>query len=223
MTIFGKASKKGFIQHQFFKPIVDMLVIFEKRKKKEKLKLFNKTDTGFTIIELVVVIAIIAVLSGIILFNVNQYYAKSRNTKRVADLSNIKKALEMYAADHNGQYPSTGGALVCLGVSSSEQCWSGPYGNDAVNSALLPYMSSIPIDPNSGRIYSTYVYRCPGSYWLPAGWVTGKYSVAFEPERLCPGSNNDCLGWTFGSWDESPPGPHCPSAGCCRQCGYLAQ
>lgn len=182
-------------------------------------------NKSFTLIELLVVIAVIGLISSIVLVSMQGTRAKSRDAKRESDMKVIQTAIEMYVNDHNGQYFSTGGQLVCLGVPSSEQCWGGPYGNDALNSALSPYLALIPKDPLYGsRIYGTYAYRSPGSWWLPdLGYQTGSYSIAFEVDKLCPVSDNDCLGWKWASWDEAPPGPHYPTGGCGRHCGYLGQ
>jgi len=183
-----------------------------------------KYNKGFTLIELLVVIAIIGLLSSVVLVSMQGVRARARDARRVSEMKAIQTAIEMYANDHNGEYFSTGGQLVCLGIPSSEQCWGGPHGNDALNAALAPYLAKIPTDPSYGdRIYGTYVYRSPGAYWLPApiGTVTGAYSIAFETDKLCPNNDNDCLRWQWAAWDGAPPGPHCPTGGCCRQCGYL--
>jgi len=58
---------------------------------------------GFTIIELIVVIAIIAVLAGIVLVNVQGYIKKSKNTRSLAEL----KKISTIATDYyyiNGNY-----------------------------------------------------------------------------------------------------------------------
>jgi len=69
--------------------------------------MFNfKNQKGFTIIEIIVVIAIIAVLATIIITNINQFQAKARDARRIADVNQIKKALETYRID-NGSYPTT--------------------------------------------------------------------------------------------------------------------
>jgi len=67
-----------------------------------------KFQKAFTIIELIVVIAIIAVLSGIVLSSVNQFRSKARDARRKADLVSIKKALLIYALDHNNTLPTSG-------------------------------------------------------------------------------------------------------------------
>ncbi len=59
-------------------------------------------NKGFTLIELLVVSAIIALLASIVITNLADAQARSRDTKRVADLQQIQKALELY-------YTNTGG------------------------------------------------------------------------------------------------------------------
>lgn len=62
---------------------------------------------GFTLIELMVVVAIIGILmaSGILAFSGAQRNA--RDAKRIADLHAIGTALEQYYADNNGVYPTS--------------------------------------------------------------------------------------------------------------------
>lgn len=67
---------------------------FKKNKQKNSLSL------GFSLIELLVVIAIIGLLSSVVLVSINKTRAKARDSKRVADLQQIMKALELYYSDH---------------------------------------------------------------------------------------------------------------------------
>lgn len=60
--------------------------------------------TGFTLIELLVVIAIIGILASLVLVSFRYVKAKARDTRRIADIQNIQKALEMYFND-NSKYP----------------------------------------------------------------------------------------------------------------------
>lgn len=67
-----------------------------------------KTKKGFTIIELLVVITIIGIVSGIIVASINSAKAKGRDAKRIADISVIQLALERYYDDPaNKKYPSS--------------------------------------------------------------------------------------------------------------------
>ena len=63
---------------------------------------------GFTIVEVLVVIAIIAILTAIILPSLNNIRAKNRDTERVADIAAIQLALSLYKSQNlNNEYPAT--------------------------------------------------------------------------------------------------------------------
>jgi len=64
---------------------------------------------GFTLIELIVVIAIIGLLTGMMAINLNQARERARDVRRKNDLKAIQKALELYKNDQYPQaYPSSG-------------------------------------------------------------------------------------------------------------------
>lgn len=69
-------------------------------------KTLKKAQSGFTIIELLIVIAIIAILAGLVLNNFQGAQAKARDTQRVTDVNNMHSKLEEYY-NENGAYPST--------------------------------------------------------------------------------------------------------------------
>jgi prepilin-type N-terminal cleavage/methylation domain-containing protein len=60
---------------------------------------------GFTLIELLVVIAIIALLAAVVLASLSQARSKSKYSANLAEMSQIRVAIEEYASDHNGNYP----------------------------------------------------------------------------------------------------------------------
>jgi prepilin-type N-terminal cleavage/methylation domain-containing protein len=66
-----------------------------------KISNFSK---GFTLIELVVTITIIAVLSGIVLFGVTQYINKGKDASISGNLVVLIPAGEVYYNGHNGSY-----------------------------------------------------------------------------------------------------------------------
>jgi len=75
----------------------------------------KKAQAGFTIIELLIVIAIIAILAGLVLNNFQGAQAKARDTQRVTDVNNIHTKLEEYYGDNNG-YPNTFTAATFPGI-----------------------------------------------------------------------------------------------------------
>ena len=69
------------------------------------LKTINKIQQGFTIIELLIVIAIIAILAGLVLNNFQGAQAKARDTQRVTRINAIHSKLEEFYNEGNG-YPA---------------------------------------------------------------------------------------------------------------------
>ena len=65
----------------------------------------KKFLTGFTLIELLVVVAIIGLLASVVLVNLISARQKGRDTKRIADIKQIQKALEVYI-NKNGNLPA---------------------------------------------------------------------------------------------------------------------
>ena len=64
-----------------------------------------KKQKGFTLIELLVVIAIIGVLATIVTASLNSARGKARDARRVADIQQLRVALQMYY-DINLSYPA---------------------------------------------------------------------------------------------------------------------
>lgn len=75
----------------------------------------HKSSRGFTLIELLVVISIIALLASVVLVAINNARTKARNAKRVADVNQISKALELfynYCANYPALPPATSGVRI---------------------------------------------------------------------------------------------------------------
>ena len=104
---------------------------------------------AFTLVELLVVIAIIGLLSAVAAVSMSSSRAKSRDTKRLADLRQIQTAVELYMND-NGIYPS------CVGGGGG--CYTtAPTSNFNTLQAIPTYIASIPNDPiNTTNQYGYY-------------------------------------------------------------------
>lgn len=64
----------------------------------------RRSSSGFTLIEILVVVAIIGFLSSVVLTSLESARAKARDVRRLADLREVRTALEAYRTE-NGVYP----------------------------------------------------------------------------------------------------------------------
>ena len=56
----------------------------------------KKSIQGFTLIEMLIVIAVISILAGIVLVGVTGFQETARDTKRIGDLRGVQNSLELY-------------------------------------------------------------------------------------------------------------------------------
>ena len=105
----------------------------------------NKSSRGFTIIELIVVIAILAVLVTITIVSYSGAQGRARDADRRVDIANLVKALEMYY-DDNGTYPTASGTNSTAGsiwYSSDTTSWS------TFATVLAGILTPLPSDPSN--------------------------------------------------------------------------
>lgn len=111
---------------------------------KNKSKIGNK---GFTLIEILVVIGLIAILAAIVLIAINpgRQFAIARNSQRTANVETILNAIGQNMADNKGVLTGCGGTIPVSPVAPA-------YIEDgAVNlgPCLTPtYVSALPFDPS---------------------------------------------------------------------------
>ena len=72
-------------------------------------KQFNKREKGFTIVEVLIVLAIAAVIMLVVFLAVPALQRNSRNTQRRSDVSHMAGLINEYKASHTGTKPSTYG------------------------------------------------------------------------------------------------------------------
>lgn len=105
------------------------------------------TQSGFTLLELLVVVAIIGLLAAFVGPRLFGNVSKSEVTAAKAQIEAFSRALESYRLD-TGQFPETGQGLQALVVKPGELArWNGPY-----------LQKEVPLDPWG----HPYVYRRPG-------------------------------------------------------------
>jgi len=103
---------------------------------------FNR---GFTLVELLVAIAIIGILASIVLASFGDARANARDKKRQADIAQIQLGLRLYA-EKNNQYPG--------GYDNGGEIGAG----GSIDTDLDGYMNEGIIDPKSGTTGFGYMY-----------------------------------------------------------------
>ncbi len=120
------------------------------------MKLTPKKRSGFTLIEVLLVVAIIAILAGIVILAVNpsKQLADTRNSQRRSDVNTIINAVYQYSIDNNGNLPSS------ITVASGDICSTNAASctglvDLSVLTANGKYLVAIPKDPSNGNATNT--------------------------------------------------------------------
>ena len=69
----------------------------------------RKSSRGFTLIEIMIVITIIAILAAILVPNFKRARSRGQLASCVSNCKNTATALEMYAVDNSGRFPALSG------------------------------------------------------------------------------------------------------------------
>ena len=109
-------------------------------------KYFRNGIKGFTLIELMIVIAIIAILAAILIPNFIRAREEAQYSACESNEKNIATALNMYSTDWNGSYPTPTGTVNAFGA------------------AFTPnYMQTVPSCPTNNSDYDYYVTNVNGN------------------------------------------------------------
>lgn len=152
----GKVSHKGFTRQTF-------------AHRRQKLG-------GFTLIEILIVVAIIAILASVVLVGLGPTQQSGRDARRLSDIRQIQTGLELYFSKC-GYYPGT--------VQSASPCGSFSATNfvglSGASGALTQSgigISTIPNDPTAGHQYY-YATGNSGANYILAATLENKSNSAF--------------------------------------------
>ena len=108
-----------------------------------------KNKKAFTLLEILLVVAAIAILAGIVILAINpsKQLADTRNSQRRVDVNTILNAVYQYAIDNNGNLPSTITATTTYGICRTNPTATTTCTDLSVLTAAEKYLVSMPIDP----------------------------------------------------------------------------
>jgi prepilin-type N-terminal cleavage/methylation domain-containing protein len=142
---------------------------------------------GFTLVELMIVISIIAILATIVIMAFHSQILKGNDARRRADINRIKIAVEEYEKDHN-----------CYPLASKMQtCGTDP------EIAIHPYLNNVPCDPVTRKAY-IYEASCSGDNCCPAWYRIYADMEYTQDPSLTPGIGPDSA-YNYVSGSDNAP------------------
>ncbi|MEK7133552.1 MAG: prepilin-type N-terminal cleavage/methylation domain-containing protein [Patescibacteria group bacterium] len=146
-----------------------------------------KSQKGFTLIEILVVIAIIAILAAIVLVAINpaKRFQDARNSQRKANVESILSALQQNMVDNKGIL--TGCPNLPDTAATAATIQSGAGAGDIATCADN-YLAILPVDPSAS-----------GAQWTSAASYNTGYTIWEDPATLqitiaAPQSTSDPTG-----------------------------
>jgi general secretion pathway protein G len=137
----------------------------------------SRRDSGFTLVELLVVLVILGLLAALAGPRVIAYLGRARTDTAVVQLEGFRQALDLYRADM-GAYPTTQQGLgALLKAPDGSTRWRGPYWSK----------NELPKDP-WGREWR---YRSPGEHG-----DYDLYSLGADDAEGGEGDNRDVQSWS---------------------------
>lgn len=114
----------------------------------------TKTKTGFTLIEILITIGMIAILAAVVIIAINpaRQFALARDSQRTSNVNTILNAVYQYASDNNGLLPAgiptVAAGEICATNVLPADCVTGSLVDLSVLTDNAIYLVELPIDPS---------------------------------------------------------------------------
>jgi type IV pilus assembly protein PilA len=116
------------------------------------MQIKKKGQEGFTLIELLVVVVIIGILSSVAVPNFMGAQDKAKNSGVQANVHNVQMALEQFAVDNSGSFPTAANVITSLGtdyLGNGGRVPATPWGTQ--QTAAITSTASAAVNKNIGK------------------------------------------------------------------------
>lgn len=140
---------------------------------------------GFTLVEILIVIAIIGILAAMVIISINpnRQFKSARDTQRLTNLSTILNAIGQNIAEHKGVFTCSGSALAFPTTATI-------ISSDAAGFNLAPclvpdYLQALPYDPTATGAGFTSTTSYNTGYNIIED-ATGRITITAPAAELAP-------------------------------------
>lgn len=143
----------------------------------------QKARRGFTLLEMLIVLAIILVVAAMVVPNLLGRQKKANIEATKASIAGLEKALKLFSVDNNGEYPLGGDDILIEMLEPQE---------DLNGQVLDPLLEKVPVDAWGNVLHYEYPNSKASNTTRPAIWSDG-------PNR----QNEDGAGDDINNWSDT--------------------
>ena len=164
----------------------------------------RSAKSGFTLVELMVVVVIVSLLTAVASFSFATVRADARDTKRVSDIEQIGLALRLYAQEYGGYPDCPSGTVLEPGrsaIGSSTNCPD----EVQLKQYLVTYFGALPADPR-GLDDPDYYYYYDSARTCFSGGDSAALVFAVNLETRPGNADETCVvsGGNHGGFEQTP-------------------
>ncbi len=141
-----------------------------------------KQRRGFTLIEILIVIGLIAVLAGVLIVALNpaRQFSQARNAQRWNNIDTILSAVIANLTDNRGTFTCAAGVIPATATKMANGS-----GNYDIGPCLSPtYAVSLPFDPSAAGAHWTSTTDYDLNYTIQRDATTGRITIAAPGAEL---------------------------------------
>jgi general secretion pathway protein G len=156
-------------------------------------KATRRRNTGFSLLELVIVVVIIGIIAAIAIPRMSRGSAGAADSALTANLAVLRNAIDLFSAEHNGAYPAVAAVEAQL-TQYTNAAGEAQLARDATH-IYGPYVRKIPPLPVGAKKGSTGVAAADG---VGVGWIYD--AINGEIKANCNDTETDQTGTPYNTY-----------------------